>query len=199
MKKIVLAFGRFNPISIGHRKLAEFIKIKAEQLKAHTGALFMSHSYDGINSPKFNKDKCKNPLPFEKKLEFVEDAIGDLIQVMQSDAKTMYDVLYECYENEYTEVYIVGGDDRQEDWDRIKKYNGDVKNPKYYEFDKIEILSAGARNEDSDDPTEQASASLLRQCVKDLDYDKFARFAGTKTKTEEMFDELLYEMGIEGK
>jgi len=196
--KIVIAFGRLNPPTIGHVKLAQFMKSEADKLKAKTG-LFLSQSYDGVNSPKFKADKCKNPIAYNRKLEFVQDAMGDIVTVRNSNAKTMYDVLHECYNDDFTEVYIVGGDDRQEDWDRIRKYNGDEKNLRFYKFDKIEVLSAGARNEDSDDPTEQASASLLRQCVRDLDYEKFEKYAGTRTLTEEMFDELLYEMNIQGE
>jgi len=197
MKNIaVLSFGRLNPPTIGHVKMAKFMLQKATKLNGQA-LLYLSHSYDGKDSGKFKSEKCKNPLSYDKKLQFVRDAVDQYVTVVESDALTMYDVLPELYEQGYNEVYIIGGDDRQDDWERIQKYNGNKSNPKYFEFDKLENLSAGARDESSNDPTEQASASLLRQCVKDLDYDRFEQFAGTESLTEEMYDELLYQMDID--
>ena len=200
-KRIVVNFGRFNPPSVGHRKLARAMADKAGALGA-TASIWISQSYDGAGrkDKKFVPEKCKNPLMYEDKYKYVEDAFSDIdVNVVHSSAKTIFDILRECYESHYDEVYIFGGDDRQADFDRLKKYNGDTSLPKekYYEFKKIEVLSAGARNENSDDIEEQASASLLRRCVLELDYDKFEKFAGTRTLTEEMFEDLCIELGVE--
>ena len=198
MKNIVIiAFGRFNPISVGHKKMAKFMKQKADELNGQA-LVYLSHSYDGKDSGKFKLKKCKNPLPYDKKLQFVRDALDQFVTIIESDAINIYQALHECYEQGFTEAYVISGDDRLEDYDILKSYNGyKGDESKYFKFKKLEIISAGVRDESSNDPTEQASASLLRQCVKDLNYDRFEQFAGTETLTEEMYDELLFQMGIE--
>jgi len=189
MNKVVMNFGRLNPPSIGHRKLARIMRETADSIDADA-IMYLSSSYDGKFSPKPAKNKdentqYKNPLSFESKLKYVNDTVSDLVQVSSTKAGTLYDALALVYRQGYKECYLFGGDDRADDFERAKTYNGkkDVPENKYFNFNTLEIISAGKRSEASDDIEEQASASLLRQCVKDLDYDRFEKYAGTESLT----------------
>jgi len=191
--KAVINFGRLNPPTIGHRKMAKQMDDLAIKLDADA-ILLLSSSCD----PK------KNPLPFDNKVKFVEDMINDLdnTTVSKDQAANLYQALSIIYKMGYKVCYLFGGSDRVKEFQTAKKYNDikefndRLKENEYFKFDKLEIELAGQRDDNSLDKTEQASASLLRQCVKDLDYERFAQYAGTQTLTEEMFEDVAYYMGI---
>jgi len=196
-KRAVINFGRLNPPTIGHVKLARVMAEAAEALDA-TPLLFLSNSYDGIQSGK-SKPPYKNPLPFSSKIKYCKDGIGEYVNIIDSRVMNLYDALAEVYRAGYTECYLFGGDDRADDFDKVKSYNGSEKlrDNQFFDFKILEVINAGKRDENSNNVEEQASASLLRKCVVDLDYERFEQFAGTKTLTEEMFEEVALEMGIE--
>jgi hypothetical protein len=196
-KVAVVSFGRLNPITVGHYKMCRAIKDAAIEHKG-TPLLYLSHSYDGKDSSK-PKQPSKNPLSYEDKLKFVRDAVGDIVTVVESDALSPWEMLGELYREGMEIVYMFGGSDRVEEYQRVINYNneGDPSDKKFFAFERIEILNAGERDDNSDDPESKASGSLLRKLVIEQDYDEFEKFAGTKTLTEEMFDTLTYELGIE--
>jgi hypothetical protein len=201
MSIAVVNFGRLNPPTIGHLKLAMIIESYAEEVDGD-GLIYLSHSYDGINSPKFKQGKTKNPLTYEDKLKYVRNAFSNLdIEVVDFPLNGTFEVYHDVYEKGYDNLMIVCGDDRIEQFkaDALKHNGQPDKDPKrYFNFDSIQVRSAGERNEDSDDATTQASASLVRKLVYDLDYDRFREFIGVKRELqEECFETLAYEMGVE--
>ena len=161
-KTAVIAFGRLNPPTIGHQKLIDIIKSIPGDHK-----LYLSHT----------KDNDKNPLTYTEKLKWVRKAFGDIVQ--DSPAKTVIFALHELFEQGYNNIIYVGGGDRiggEEDiTNLIKKYNGvKVNNPDmYYKFDSIDFINAGDRDDNSDDLTSKASASLARKYVKNGDFEAF--------------------------
>lgn len=186
-----------NPVTIGHIKMAKQMAQLADDNT--TAMLYLSHSYDGANSPKFKSaEKCKNPLPYKSKLKYCRDAMP-FLTVVESNAISPWEMLHELYEEGVEEVIVFGGEDRFEEYQRMFAYNGkgDPNDAKFFFFDNVGVQNAGARDESSSDVEEQASASLLRKLVIQQNYDEFEKYAGTKTLTEEMFDELQTEMGIE--
>ena len=65
--QVVVSFGRMNPMTNGHEKLAD--KIKAEAKKRNADAkLYLSHS----TNPK------KDPLDFNTKVKFAKKAFGPI-------------------------------------------------------------------------------------------------------------------------
>ena len=64
-------FGRFNPVTIGHREIFEIIakEAKAARAKGEDADAFVFVS---------NKVNANNPLPVEKKIEYIEQEHGDL-------------------------------------------------------------------------------------------------------------------------
>src|SRR5574344_1074297 len=88
-----------------------------------------------------NKKK-KNPLPYKEKITFVDEAFGDIVDVIMSKANSIYDVLKQVYENGFNNVCVVCGSDRINEFERIKKYNGvpDMDGEILYDVDKLEII-----------------------------------------------------------
>src|SRR5574344_1699314 len=81
-KGMVVAFCRMNPPTKGHLILVNKMRYIADRKGYDTG-LFLSHS----------NDSKKNPLPYEEKITFVDEAFGDIVDVIMSKANSIYDVL----------------------------------------------------------------------------------------------------------
>jgi nicotinic acid mononucleotide adenylyltransferase len=152
---VVLSFGRMNPITSGHQKLVDKINAEAKKRKAKA-MLFVSHS----------QDAKKNPLSYAEKIKFAKKAFGNIVQ--KSDARTIIEVLKQL-DGKFKEVIVVVGSDRVSEFAKLlNTYNG-----KDYNYDKIEIVSAGERDPDADDVSGM-SASKLRSLAAAGDYAKFA-------------------------
>lgn len=142
-KTAVIAWGRMNPITIGHEKLVNKVMDIARKTKADP-KIYLSHSQD----PK------KNPLSYDDKIELARMAFGNIIN--KSGSKTIIDLLKEL-ESKYDSVILVAGQDRVNEFQTLlSKYNG-----KEYNFDSIQVISAGERDPDADDVTGM-SASKMR-------------------------------------
>ena len=183
-KTAVVAFGRMNPPTIGHQKLVDTMASLATGEKAK---LFLSHT----------QDKKKNPLSYEQKIRYAKEAFEPKIDVVESEDKTIIDVLYNLYNQGYTDIIYVGGGDRiggKEDISNlIMRYNGQpTKDGRIvYDFNSIEFKSAGGGDEDGGrekftyeyvkqnldklNLEEIASASLVRECVKHSDFELFKK------------------------
>lgn len=173
-KTAVVAFGRMNPPTIGHNKLID----KMASLNGEP-KLYLSHSQN---------DK-KDPLPYESKIKWCKKAFGDRVDVVESAARNAFEVLHDLYEEGYTDIIYVGGEDRiggEGDISAsIKKYNGvpDKKGNIIYDFNSITFENAGARNPDSNDPEEQASASLARKLVLENNFNEFKKYVPFDTNS----------------
>lgn len=181
MKKVVMAFGRMNPPTIGHEKLVAKIKSEARKNRA-TPMLFLSHS----------QDKKKNPLSYEDKIKYTKKAFGNIVQ--KTNARTIIEVA-KLLEKKYDELIVIGGSDRVADFQKLlDQYNG-----KEYAFEKITVVSAGERDPDSDDVSGM-SASKLRQLaatgkVKEFKAGLPARLRSSKDG-KEMYDKIREAAGI---
>jgi len=160
-----ITFGRFNPPSIGHLKLVE--TLCNQHADAHL--LFASHSQD----PK------KNPLSYEQKIKYLKALFQSAfpnLEVVDSPARTIIEVLQQLT-GKYDAIIIVVGSDRLESFKTlIEKYNGvpDKSGMIPYSFSDITFVSAGNRDPDSDDEIEGISASKLRKFALEGDYEKFS-------------------------
>jgi len=132
-----------NPITSGHEKLVNKIKSVAKQNNA-TPVVYLTHSQD----PK------KNPLTYNDKIMLAKRAFGNIVQ--KTNAKTIMQALAEL-DNKFDKVILVVGSDRVSEFNSLlKKYNG-----KDYEFQSIDVVSAGDRDPDADDVSGM-SASKMR-------------------------------------
>ena len=150
---LTVAFGRFNPPTIGHEKLLGAAK------KAAAGGPLKIY-------PSRTQDPKKNPLDPDMKIAYMKKLFPDYDENIVNDAEmaTIFDVLTTANEDGYTNVNIIVGADRQSEFENLaQKYNGDV-----YEFDQIRVISAGVRDSDAEG-VEGMSASKLRKAVQDDD------------------------------
>lgn len=189
-KTAVVAFGRMNPPTIGHLKL---VNRMAELAKDEKAKLYLSHV----------QDKKKNPLDYDTKISFAKKAFEPKIDVVESPARTIIEILQELYNDGYTDIIYVGGSDRiggAEDVSAlINRYNGnpDKKGNIPYNFNSITFESAGNRDEESDDITERASASLAREYVKQNDFESFKEIIPLpENDSELLFKEIKQGLGL---
>lgn len=153
-KKVVFTFGRVNPPTIGHQKLVDKVTSIAKKEKADA-KVFLSHTQN-------NK---KDPLNYAEKIRFARKAFGNIIQ--QSNSKTIIQILQEL-QKKYTDIVLVVGSDRVGEFSGLlNKYNGGP-----FEFDSIDVRSAGARDPDATG-VEGMSASKLRALAIQGDFDTF--------------------------
>lgn len=155
-KSIVVTFGRFNPITVGHEKLVNRVIAEAISRKADVG-VYMSHSQD----PK------KNPLSYNDKIGLAQQAFGKVVK--KSKARTLIDVAKEL-SGKYSELVVVVGSDREKEFETLmNKYNG-----KDYTFETIKIVSAGERDPDVEG-VKGMSASKMREYAADKNLEKFTK------------------------
>ena len=114
--------------------------------------------------PSRTQDSKKNPLEPSTKIEYMKKMFPDFEEDIRDDAnaKTIFDVLKACYNLGYKAVTIVVGQDRLAEFQGLaQKYNGDL-----YEFEEIVVVSAGARDADSEG-LEGMSASKMRRKLRE--------------------------------
>ena len=183
---ITVAFGRFNPPTVGHGKLLSAAK------KAATGGDLKIY-------PSRTQDPKKNPLDADMKISFMKKMFPDYKEdiINDEEMKSIFNVLTTAGEKGYKNVNIVVGSDRQSEFDNLaQKYNGDL-----YNFDKINVISAGVRDADSSG-VEGMSASKMRKAVVDNDFDAFRK--GTPKElddgdTQALFNAVRSGMGVKKK
>ena len=183
---LTIAFGRFNPPTVGHGKLLSAAKKAAagEDLKIY---------------PSRSQDAKKNPLDPDMKISFMKKMFPDFSEVIINDdeMKSIFNVLVAADEAGYKNVNIIVGSDRQAEFENLAtKYNGEL-----YNFDNIRVISAGVRDADAEG-VEGMSASKMRKAVMDDDYDSFRR--GTPKElddgdTTSLFDAVRAGMKVKKK
>lgn len=176
---VVFSFGRMNPITIGHEKLAMKLMAEASKRKADP-AIFLSHS----------SDAKKNPLSYDDKIKFAKKAFGSVVK--QSPAKTIIEVA-KSLSGKYKKIVLVVGQDRIEEFKSLlNRYNN-----KEYNFESIEIVSAGARDPDSEG-VEGMSASKMRELAQTGDIKAFTSGLPKKLKSnaKEVYDAVRKGMGM---
>ena len=155
---LTIAFGRFNPPHAGHEKVLKAISDAAE-------------GGDYVIVPTKTEGTDKDPLDFKTKIEIMKDMFPDYSDniVDDNDTRTIFDVLRTANSNGHAGVRIVGGGDRVKAYDKL----ANEYNQKLYDFDTVDIVNAGERDENSDDPLEAMSASVQRKHVTNGDFASF--------------------------
>jgi len=136
--------------------------------------IYLSHSQN-------NK---KDPLDYKSKYAIASKAFGSI--VTRSNARQPVDILKELEKQGYTDVIMVVGSDRLKGMEFIKKYNG-----KEYNFNSINIVSAGERDPDAEG-VEGMSASKMRAAAMAGDFDAFKSGLPPRVKgdAKKIYDQL---------
>ena len=163
-ESVVFTFGRFNPPTTGHEKLIEKVKKIAGGDDYY---IFPSHSQN-------NK---KDPLPLAKKVAYMRDMFPKHKRniIANNKLKTVLDIAVYFHEQGYKELNMVVGSDRVAEFKKLlTTYNGQEKRHGFYDFDTIQIFSAGERDPDAEGITGM-SASKMRAAATNNDYDTFQK------------------------
>ena len=183
---LTVAFGRFNPPTVGHGKLLSAAK------KAAAGGDLKIY-------PSRSQDPKKNPLDPDMKISYMKKMFPDYSEniVNDDEMRSIFNVLTTASEQGYKDVNIIVGSDRQAEFENLAtKYNGEL-----YDFENIRVISAGVRDADAEG-VEGMSASKMRKAVVDGDFDAFRR--GTPKElddgdTQALFDAVRSGMKIKAK
>ena len=158
-KTVVFAFGRFNPPTTGHELLIKAVKKLAQQKRA-----------DHVIYASRSQDAKKNPLSVERKVHYLNMMFPSTHFVGANDnVRTFIEAAKEL-NKKYKNIIMVAGSDRTAEFNRLlNNYNG-----KEFNFDTIEVISAGERDPDADNATGM-SATKMRTLASKGDYAQFKR------------------------
>ena len=179
---LTLGFGRFNPPTAGHEKLLDKIKDTADS-GAYT--VYPSHT----------QDNDKNPIGAEDKVLFMKKIFPDHSSniIYDQSIRTIIDALTHADTQGYQTINLVVGSDRQKEFESLaNKYNGEL-----YNFDAINVISAGDRDPDAEG-TEGMSASKLRALAADGDFEAFKKGLPKAAKgsvAQELFNTVQKSIG----
>lgn len=188
-KHAVLAFGRMNPITVGHEKLVNKVKSIAQKVGG-TAHIVVSHS----------QDPEKNPLSAAQKLKHAKRAFpGVNVSASDKEAPNFLAQASKLHKQGVTHFHMVGGQDRVDEFHNLlHKYNG-VKGPHgHFKFKHIEVHSAGDRDPDAEG-VEGMSASKMRSHAKTNNFAQFKKGVPSSMSHEhafEMFKDVRKGMGL---
>jgi len=180
---LTIAFGRFNPPTTGHEKLLDKVASSSDD-------------NDYIIVPSRSQDAKKNPLDPDTKVSVMQKMFPKHKNNIVNDKnnRTIFDVLKKAHTDGYTNVRILGGADRVKEFEKLTgNYNG-----KLYNFDNVEVMSAGARDPDSEDVTGM-SASKQRKAAAEGDIKAFMKGVPkslSQKDAEELFKKIRKAMNI---
>lgn len=166
-RKVVFAFGRFQPPTIGHELLVKAVQKIASAQKA-----------DHVIYASRTEDKKQNPLPVSRKVYYLQRMFpGVNFKAANEQVRTFLEVAKEL-NKKYKNIVMVAGSDRVQEYKKLlEKYNGTEFN-----FDTVSVVSAGERDPDSDSASGM-SGTKMREAAKAGDFKKF-KMGVPKTLTE---------------
>lgn len=173
-KHVAFAFGRFNPPTIGHKKLIDTVVDAADGGDFY---IFTSQS----------QDPDKNPLDYQTKVNFLKKLFPDIQDKIVYDItiKNVLQAADKLKANGYTDATFVCGSDRVPEFTKLlNTWNGMDKTPR---FNTLNIVSSGER-EDGAEGVEGVSASKAREFVKNNDFESFK---GTVPNNHQLAKELF--------
>ena len=158
-KKLIFAFGRFNPPTTGHAKLMREVITQARKNNANH-IVYASAS----------QDKRSNPLDVKTKVKFMQKMFRqNKIKAAGGTQRTFMEIL-KFYNKMYGEIVMVAGSDRISEFQKLAdKYNG-----RDYDYKSIKVVSSGERDPDAEGVTGM-SASKMREMAKNDDYRSFKK------------------------
>ena len=187
---VIFTFGRFNPPTVGHEKLITAVQSVA---KSKGGDFFVY--------PSHSQDPKKNPLSQPQKIKYMKKMFPKYKRnIIASTGKTALAIASELYSKGYTNLVMVVGSDRVQEFQKIlDRYNGEDKAHGFYDYDKIEVVSAGERDPDAEG-VEGMSASKMRAAAVAGDFKSF-RMGTPKTlsdaDTKKLFNDIRKGMQLE--
>jgi hypothetical protein len=171
LKPVVTSFGRMNPPThAGHGAVVGKVSELAKEMKAPS-SIALSRS----------QDPEKNPLSPDQKLKHAKRMFPDAnIMLADEDAPTVIQHIKNLNKKGHKHLVLVVGSDRVEQMQQLlDKYNG-----KEFDFKKIDVVSAGQRDMDSDteEPDEKPSKDETPEQKKSREEKKRRGMSATKMR-----------------
>ena len=184
-REATFTFGRYNPPTIGHEVLFNKVKDIAR------GGKYRIYASQSV-------DQKKNPLEYKSKIKLLRKMFPKHARNIIEDTKVrnVFDVLVQMYDEGFQRVSMVVGSDRVKEFEiLLNKYNGVKGRHGFYKF-KINVVSAGERDPDSDG-AEGMSASKMRMAAQQNDLKLFSSGLPSNFKrTEDLFNAVRKGMGL---
>jgi nicotinamide mononucleotide adenylyltransferase len=163
-KTAYFTFGRMNPPTTGHEKLMNELSKKSGN---NPYKIYLSQT----------ADKKKNPLDFKYKVKTVRKFFPKHARnvMLSKKVRNVFDAATEMFNDGFKNVTMVVGSDRINEFSTLlKKYNGVKGRHGLYNFNKINVISAGDRDPDADDISGM-SASKMRSLASEGDFTQFSQ------------------------
>ena len=182
-KSIVFAWGRFNPPTIGHEKLLD----RVARVRANEMRIYISMS----------NDPQKNPLNPRLKLDYMKKIFPRYARkIMLPRTNIVIDIITDLYKEGFTDLKMVAGSDRVQEFKKLFTTYNDVKSRHgYYNFDSIEVINAGERDPDAEGATGM-SASKMRAAAKANDLKSFEKGLPNFRDVEKLFKDVRRGMNL---
>ena len=185
-KGVAVVIGRFNPPSKNHGAL---LKAGYSQAKRR--------GYEYRIYPSRIQDDTTNPLNPKLKISYMQSMFPEYADyiVDSNDSKSIFDVLGSLYEDGYTDVVIVAGQDRLGEFQSLV-HKGDGQ---AYQFNNIEVVTSGVKDPDSEVETAGSSA-LMRAAAAIGDFVRFSTGLPPTMKQgeqKEMFNTIRKSMSVQ--
>jgi nicotinamide mononucleotide adenylyltransferase len=183
-KKVVFAFGRFQPPTTGHELLVNAVrKIAAAQRADHI--IFASRT----------EDKKSNPLPVDRKVYYLKRMFPKTNFIAANAEVRTFMEAAAMLSKKYKNVVMIAGSDRVPEYKKLlDKYNGTV-----FKFDTIEVVSAGERDPDADTASGM-SGTKMREAAKKGDFKLFKKglpHSLTELDGKRLMNEIRVGMGMD--
>lgn len=163
-REVYFTFGRMNPPTIGHGKVFDTLSKKSGQADYK---IYVSQS----QNPK------KDPLSYSEKVKHLRKMFPKHARsiMMDTDVRNVFDVAVKLYDQGYRKINMVVGEDRIREFETLLgKYNGTKARHGFYNFESINIVSAGRRDPDAEG-VEGMSASKQRANAQNNDFVAFSQ------------------------
>jgi len=163
-KVVYFTFGRMNPPTIGHEKVLNKLSSAS---KSNPYRVYLSQS----------QDAKKNPLSYNSKVKHSRKMFPKHARSIMLDKKlkNVFDIATKLYDEGFKKIVMVAGSDRVNEFDiLLNKYNGKKGKHGFYNFQNVDVVSAGERDPDADGASGM-SATKMRKAASDNDFPMFAQ------------------------
>jgi len=188
-----MVFGRFNPPTTGHEALITFVKSVAHRVNGDV-RVYASQS----------QDPRKNPLPFRNKVLFLRKFFPGVVVSDNTAIRSPFDALAEVSQLGYTDVILVVGSDRVQDFEKFGAYLLPRNSPKYdpnkhIAINNYKVVSVPVSRDPDAEGVSGMSASKMRKFAADNDYTSFRQGVPahvSERDAKSLFQQVRQYMGL---